>query len=609
MSFILIGSEMGKNKGSYKAKKRKFAGNRFINLSLPDQCQSRSSKKLKLTPSISPKCRPNLNQTSRPSTPKYNDVTKNPVGYRFIDLECLSEGIQSCLVCKLCNGNVVLAETNVKGLGSKILVRCESCDPCTAGSLSTSKLVEGTNAYEVNRRCIYAMRSIGQGLKGLEKFCGVMNLPPPVAPSTYNLINNQILSATKQAANELFKEAVLEEIDATDTDPKTDLTVSGDGTWMRRGHTSLHGVSTVIGANTGKVLDLEAMSSFCHGCSTWKGTKTGREYEQWLDKHRKKGNCSRNHFGSAGSMEVEGIKKMFCRSKELLGVRYTNYIGDGDTSTYPAICDSQPYGPDVTIIKEECVGHVQKRMYSRLKKLKEKNKSVLLSDGKKLGGKNRLTGPVINQLCVYYGNAIRGNTNDFNGMRRAIWAIWNHKASTDENPMHAFCPQGPESWCTYQKSVLNNQVDQYVHKNTIPKAIMDLIKPIFYDLSKPDLLRRCLKGMTQNANESYNNLLWSICPKRGFAGSKVVQIAAYEAALLFNEGNIAKQRVLQHLKIVPGQHFLKSMTNFDNLRVRCAEKKVLLETVEARRGRRMLRLQKNQQDEELEGVTYAAGQF
>lgn len=207
---------------------------------------------------------------------------------------------------------------------------------------------------------------------------------------------------------------------------------------------------------------------------------------------------------------------MFLRSEDLYGVRFTNYIGDGDTATYPAICKSKPYGPDIDIVKEECVGHVQNRMFSRLKTLKAKNKSVVLSDGGKVGGKNRLTGSVIDQFCVYYGNAIRGNSNNLSGMRKAVWAIWNHKASTDENPRHQFCPEGSESWCTYQKALHANLLDKYKHKNTVPLAIMNLIKPVFDDLSKPELLRRCLKGKTQNANESFNSVLWSICPKRGF---------------------------------------------------------------------------------------------
>lgn len=232
-----------------------------------------------------------------------------------------------------------------------------------------------------------------------------------------------------------------------------------------------------------------------------------------------------------------------------------------------------------------------------------------MSDGKKIGGKNRLTGPVIDQLCVYYGNAIRVNSNNLTNMKKAIWAIWNHKASTDAQPLHHFCPQGVDSWCTYQKAVALGTVNQHKHTNTIPTAIMEYIKPVFFDLSSPALLRRCLKGLTQNANESFNSVLWTICPKRGFAGSKVVQLAAYEAAIVYNKGCQAKFEVLQQLNIVPGKHFEKAMCDFDNLRVIKADKKAEGETLESRKARRRLRLQKDQKDQEVEGVTYAAGQF
>ncbi|KAG8254831.1 hypothetical protein J6590_107813, partial [Homalodisca vitripennis] len=59
---------------------------------------------------------------------------------------------------------------------------------------------------------------------------------------------------------------------------------------------------------------------------------------------------------------------------------------------------------------------------------------------------NRLTDSVIDQLGVYFGNAIRANPNDFVSMRKAAWAVWNHKASSDEKPLHHFYPTGPESW-------------------------------------------------------------------------------------------------------------------------------------------------------------------
>lgn len=54
-------------------------------------------------------------------------------------------------------------------------------------------------------------------------------------------------------------------------------------------------------------------------------------------------------------MEVVGIKNIFYRSKRNYSVRYTNYIGDGNTATFRAVKESEPYRPDVPIEKEECV--------------------------------------------------------------------------------------------------------------------------------------------------------------------------------------------------------------------------------------------------------------
>ncbi|KAG8262719.1 hypothetical protein J6590_048231 [Homalodisca vitripennis] len=48
------------------------------------------------------------------------------------------------------------------------------------------------------------------------------------------------------------------------------------------------------------------------------------------------------------------------------------------------------------------------------------------------------------------------------------------------------------------------------------------------------------------------------------------------------------------------------MENFDILRVGYSEKKAKLGTLEVRRGRRKLRIEKEQKDKEREGVRYAA---
>ena len=44
--------------------------------------------------------------------------------------------------------------------------------------------------------------------------------------------------------------------------------------------------------------------------------------------------CSINYVGSAGSMEASGLKECFMTSVERPKLRYTNYIGDGDSKPY-----------------------------------------------------------------------------------------------------------------------------------------------------------------------------------------------------------------------------------------------------------------------------------
>ncbi|GBN23147.1 hypothetical protein AVEN_71593-1 [Araneus ventricosus] len=165
--------------------------------------------------------------------------------------------------------------------------------------------------------------------------------------------------------------------------------VSGDGTWKTRGHSSLVGVCTVIGAESGKVIDIDVTSSYCKSCEVSNklySDKSKSSYQQWQSHHAN--SCQKKHFGSEGKMEIEGIKKLFRRSVVERGVRYLSYIGDGDASTFKDVCEDKPYGINTTIEKAECVGHVQKRMGTRLRRLKKdmKRKIKFLKKVLEVGG-------------------------------------------------------------------------------------------------------------------------------------------------------------------------------------------------------------------------------
>ena len=58
-------------------------------------------------------------------------------------------------------------------------------------------------------------------------------------------------------------------------------------------------------------------------------------------------------------MEVAGILECFKSSIEQYGLRYTEYLGDGDSKSYKQVCEADPYG--LPISKLECIGHNQKR--------------------------------------------------------------------------------------------------------------------------------------------------------------------------------------------------------------------------------------------------------
>ncbi|XP_048514028.1 uncharacterized protein LOC125501683 isoform X2 [Athalia rosae] len=227
--------------------------------------------------------------------------------------------------------------------------------------------------------------------------------------------------------------------------------------------------------------------------------------------------------------------RIFQRSEENYCVRYVGYIGDGDAKTYQSIVNANPYG--IKAVKElECTGHVQKRMGTRLRRLKKQMTGTKLSDGKSWTGKGRLTDACISQITSFYGNAIRAHENSVEKMKDAIWAIWYHRRSSDENPSHYLCPPGPNSWCKWQNLPATRIPDNACHANSLPEPIMDAIKPIFADSTKEHLLERCIGGKTQNVNENLNNVIWKMCPQTGFRGAKTVQAAAYIAAATSNDG-------------------------------------------------------------------------
>ena len=337
-----------------------------------------------------------------------------------------------------------------------------------------------------------------------------------------------------------------QDIDDEDDSTIARVAVTVDGTWQKRGHSSKIGVVFVISVDTGEILDYEIKSLFCYECKAHAQDQENDEHKEWLKKHEL--NCSVNHKGSSEEMEAVAAVDIFSRSIDSRQLKYTTFVGDGDSSCFGGVKEAMfaKYGDTYEVTKEECVSHVQKRLGTALRKYKNDMKDKKLSDGKGVGGKGRLTDKVIDKMQNYYGKAIRENKGDLKGMQTSISAILNHMVKSEKvslKQQHKHCPKTKNTWCKFWKDK-QDKTQLYSEDNRLPEVFMKELQPTFTRLSNDGLLNRCLQGMTQNQNEAANGMLWSRCPKTRFCGARRVRIAVCETVAVFNTGSGSKAVIM-----------------------------------------------------------------
>ena len=518
-------------------------------------------------------------------------------GFRLLEMSILSN-VLSLLACPDCYGiGTMKLSDNVqkkKGLSSFLSIICGNCSFIhgfyTSPQVATSsdKKGRGVNAMEINIRAVYGFRHIGIGFSLLSKLCGILNMPPPMAKSSYENMSNIVKSACKTVAEKCMSDAATSLRKGKKT---ADVGVSMDGTWQRKGFTSTLGVISALSIDSGKVLDVAIISKSCKGCTRMKKVaKTNpRRYELWKSSH----NCNLNFTGSSPAMEKAGAIKIFERSVQKHGLFYTSFYGDGDSKAFPAVKDT--YGPKKAIVKKECIGHYQKRVGNRLRKLKDKNKS--------LGGRGRLTDTKIDTLQNYFGIALRQNVGNLPRMKKSCMASMYHVAG-----YHESCPMSSDSWCQYQLDRLNN-TNHYEAKGELPMDVRQAILPTYLDLCKESMLEKCLHGKTQNANESFNGTIWNRVPKANHVGLGTLCFGVYDAISHFNYGQKASLDTMRMLKIAPGYHMTKSCGIINKERKRLSVYKSSEPQKKRRKILRHLKKKKNDKLVEKEGLSYEAGGF
>ena len=224
-------------------------------------------------------------------------------------------------------------------------------------------------------------------------------------------------------------------------------------------------------------------------------------------------------------MESTGAIDVWKRSIDTHKLAYGTYIGDGDSSSFKNLMETDPYDGQVPIRKEECIGHVQKRLKKRLMK--------------KAAGLTSLSQSKADRIAHLYALVVvqhRGKSAA--EIHDGLQVLLSH---TKE--VHDGCPPGETSWCYFQKRLAEHFTEggpapttrePYLSPGEFARAV-DVFK-VFGSLS---LCATITLGKTQNSNESLHNMLWHNSPKSKHVGQKSLSASTALAVLSFNDGSLS----------------------------------------------------------------------
>ena len=141
-------------------------------------------------------------------------------------------------------------------------------------------------------------------------------------------------------------------------------------------------------------------------------------------------------------METDIILKGFLHSEEQHGLRYTEFIGDGDSSVFPALISGVPYGHYIK--KVECANHAVKCYRRALENL--------INDKPSYKGRGKLTQTMRKKLTKAARSAIIMRSQEAD----KVQAVKKLQQDLLNSPLHCF---GSHSNCSpdFCKTAKQNQ--------------------------------------------------------------------------------------------------------------------------------------------------------
>ena len=206
--------------------------------------------------------------------------------FDLVDFEVLNSVLRNMAVCKDCHSSLSMSVLRREGLAATVEIVCTSCQGKATYSNSQKIRVDGEpgRAHDINLRMTHAFRSIGKGCSAMKIFCAIMDMPS--ACRRYEKFSRILGIVAQKVCADSMKQAAQEAVSLNGQ--SRDITVALDGSWHKRGYTSLNGLVTATSFDSGKVLDVSILSKYCR-CPD----RTSNVHVE---------NCYANFHGTSGAM-------------------------------------------------------------------------------------------------------------------------------------------------------------------------------------------------------------------------------------------------------------------------------------------------------------------
>ncbi|CAF0947644.1 unnamed protein product, partial [Didymodactylos carnosus] len=188
---------------------------------------------------------------------------------------------------------------------------------------------------------------------------------------------------------------------------------------------------------------------------------------------------------------------------------------------------------------------------------------------------------LMSMLCFRPGQNARNKSEDeiMEHMRKKCLAsFFHHIKSPDRNKQHEHCPDGLNSWCAYKRSLLDPEyksIDEKKQELCLDPIFSQILDKMINDLTNSELLRRCVKGLTQNSNESINFIVWSIIAKNKYHNYTSIRGAAATAVIIFNSGQCGLLEFLETTGIKINPSLLYGTLGKDDKRIEKADAAIM----------------------------------